>query len=83
MVSAFFSILTLMDAEALAGIAKTARASASISANILLNVEPMSGFVPKGRRAFWKPVANIEQCKMLLGLLCMPRQNILLMNIRK
>ena len=73
MVSAFISILTLIDAETLAGfampvrvlafiafllflllngdvltgIAKPARASASISVSILMSAEAMSGFISK------------------------------------
>ena len=38
----------VLNADALVGIAKPARASASISVSILMNVEAMSGIVPKG-----------------------------------
>ena len=37
-----------MNADALAGIAKPARASVSISIDTLMNVELLAGFVPKG-----------------------------------
>ena len=89
MVQAFISILTLVDAETLAGlpipvrvlafiafllflllngdvltgIAKPARASASISVSILLNAEAMSSFVSKCPRG----VVDIQQRKILLG----------------
>ena len=57
----------VLNADALAGIAKPARASASIILNILMNVEAMSGFVPKGHRAFWQLLPNIQQPKISLG----------------
>ena len=38
----------VLNADALAGIAKPTRASASTSVSMLMNVEPMSGFVPNG-----------------------------------
>ena len=40
--------LILMNADALAGIAKPGKASTSISVLIVMNVEAMSCFVPKG-----------------------------------
>ena len=43
-----FLLFLLLNADALAGIAKPARASASTSVSMLMNVEPMSGFVPNG-----------------------------------
>ena len=43
-----FLLFLLLNADALSGIAKPARASASISASIPMNAEAMSGFVPKG-----------------------------------
>ena len=53
--STFFYIL-LLNADALAGIAKPARALTSISVSILMNAEAMSGFVPKG------PQGLLEAC---------------------
>ena len=40
--------LTLSDADALAGIAKPARASVSIGIHPPMNAEGLAGFVPKG-----------------------------------
>ena len=40
----------VLNADVLAGIAKPARASASVSVGILMSVEAMSGFVPKGQQ---------------------------------
>ena len=48
--------LILMNADALAGIAKPGRASTSISVLIVMNVEAMSAFVPKG------PQVVLEAC---------------------
>jgi len=55
----FISILTLMDAEALAGFAMTDKTSAFSSKNNknVLNAD-----------AFWKPIPNIQQRKMSLGV---------------
>ena len=57
----------VLNADALAGIAKPARASASISVSVLMNVKAMSGFVPMARRVFWMLIPNIQQRKMSLG----------------
>ena len=43
-----FWLILLLNTDALGGIAKPTRASASISASIPMNAEVMSGFVPEG-----------------------------------
>ena len=44
----YIFVIFTTNADALAGIAKPARALASFSASIPMNAEAMSGFVPKG-----------------------------------
>ena len=53
-VSSFKTISTLLNVDALAGIAKPARASASNSIDTLMNAEALAGFAPKALRAFCK-----------------------------
>ena len=67
-VSSFIGILALMDAVALLGIAKPARASASISASIPMNAETIFGFVPEGPQGLLGASSIIQQPKMLLWL---------------
>ena len=52
---------SVLNADALAGIAKPARVSASISVIIPMNFEVMSGFVPTGPQGFWMSIPNIQQ----------------------
>ena len=47
-----------LNADALAGIAKPARASVSISIDIPMNVEALAGFVPKGPQGLLELVPN-------------------------
>ena len=48
----------LLNVDALAGIAKPARASESISIDTLMNAEALAGFAPKGPTDLWKLVLN-------------------------
>ena len=78
------------DADALAGIAKPNRASASISINIIMNVEAMFGFVPNGRQglleAYWQysaaqNVAWLITIPLFYGLLDAKNRRFLTFNL--
>ena len=55
---AFISVLMFLNADALAGIAMPATASASNSLNILMNAGALWTLTQKAGRAFWMLVAN-------------------------
>ena len=64
-------------ADALAGIAKPARVSASDSINMLMNAEALAGYDPKVPEGLLESclLPNIYRTKMLLGITAEPLCN--------